>query len=130
MRDMLLLRVSKLLATYKLISRSRMMLQRQTDSNLMYLRLLHHTQEESDSLLMVVMLISLDNMLTDLHFDWGASQFVSKEVQVGVVGYAYKDIGCDSRSGDRVGCFRSQVLVIGPQLGFVIPVAVGNQIRT
>jgi hypothetical protein len=107
-----------------------MMLQRQTDSNLMYLRLLHHTQEESDSLLMVVMLISLDNMLTDLHFDWGASQFVSKEVQVGVVGYAYKDIGCDSRSGDRVGCFRSQVLVIGPQLGFVIPVAVGNQIRT
>jgi CRP-like cAMP-binding protein len=64
-----------------------MMLQRQTDSNLMYLRLLHHTQEESDSLLMVVPLISLDNMLTDLHFDWGASQFVSKEVQVGVVGY-------------------------------------------
>ena len=36
-----------------------------------------------------------------LHFDWGASQFVSKEVQIGVVGYAYKDIGCDSvwRSG-------------------------------
>ena len=46
----------------------------------------------------------------DLHFDWGASQFVSKEVQIGVVGYAYKDIGCDSGSGDRVGCFRSQVL--------------------
>ena len=57
----------------------------------------------------------------DLHFDWGASQFVSKEVQIGVVGYAYKDIGCDSGSGDRVGCFRSQVLGIGPQIGFVIP---------
>jgi hypothetical protein len=57
----------------------------------------------------------------DLHFDWGASQFVSKEVQIGVVGYAYKDIGCDSGSGDRVGCFRSQVLGIGPQLGFIIP---------
>jgi len=57
----------------------------------------------------------------DLHFDWGASQFVSKEVQIGVVGYAYKDIGCDSGSGDRVGCFRSQVFGIGPQLGFVIP---------
>ena len=57
----------------------------------------------------------------DLHFDWGASQFVSKEVQIGVVGYAYKDIGCDSGSGDRVGCFRSQVFGIGPQIGFVIP---------
>ena len=42
-------------------------------------------------------------------------------MQIGVVGYAYKDIGCDSGSGDRVGCFRSQVLGIGPQIGFVIP---------
>src|SRR5882672_8383606 len=32
----------------------------------------------------------------DLHFDWGASQFLSKQVMVGLVGYVYKDIGCDS----------------------------------
>jgi hypothetical protein len=58
----------------------------------------------------------------DMHFDWGASQFLTKQVQVGLVGYAYKDIGCDSGSGDRVGCFQSQVLGIGPQLGLLFPV--------
>ncbi len=59
----------------------------------------------------------------DLHFDWGASQFLTKQVQVGLVGYAYKDIGCDSGSGDRVGCFQSQVFGIGPQFGYVFPLS-------
>jgi hypothetical protein len=59
----------------------------------------------------------------DLHFDWGASQFLTKQVQVGLVGYAYKDIGCDSGSGDHVGCFQSQVLGIGPQFGYVFPLS-------
>jgi hypothetical protein len=58
----------------------------------------------------------------DMHFDWGASQFLTKQLQVGLVGYVYKQIGCDSGSGDRVGCFQSQVASIGPQLGFIFPV--------
>ena len=29
----------------------------------------------------------------------------------------YKESGCDSGSGDRVGCFQSQVVSIGPQAG-------------
>lgn len=58
----------------------------------------------------------------DMHFDWGASQFLSKQVQVGLVGYVYKQLGCDSGSGDRVGCFRSQVAAVGPQIGFIFPV--------
>src|SRR6267378_4358109 len=58
----------------------------------------------------------------DLHFDWGASQFLTKQVQVGLVGYVYKEIGCDSGSGDHVGCFQSQVVGIGPQIGFLFPV--------
>ena len=58
----------------------------------------------------------------DLHFDWGASQFLSKQLMVGLVGYAYKDIGCDSGSGDHVGCFQSQVLGVGPQVGYIFPV--------
>lgn len=58
----------------------------------------------------------------DMHFDWGASQFLSKQVQVGLVGYVYKQLGCDSGSGDRVGCFRSQVAAAGPQIGFIFPV--------
>jgi hypothetical protein len=59
----------------------------------------------------------------DLHFDWGASQFLTKQIQVGLVGYAYKDIGCDSGSGDHVGCFQSQVFGIGPQFGYIIPLS-------
>jgi len=58
----------------------------------------------------------------DMHFDWGASQFLTKQVQVGLVGYAYKDIGCDNGSGDRVGCFQSQVLGVGPQIGYIFPI--------
>jgi len=57
-----------------------------------------------------------------MHFAWGASQFLTKQLQVGLVGYAYKDIGCDSGSGNMVGCFQSQVLGIGPQVGFLFPV--------
>ena len=58
----------------------------------------------------------------DMHFDWGASQFLSKQVMIGLVGYVYKEIGCDSGSGDHVGCFQSQVASIGPQIGFLFPV--------
>ena len=50
----------------------------------------------------------------DMHLDWGASQFLSKQVQVGLVGYLYQEIGCDSGSGDRVGCFQSRVVGIWP----------------
>ena len=57
----------------------------------------------------------------DMHFDWGASQFVTKQLQIGVVGYLYNEIGCDSGSGDRVGCFQSRVVGVGPQLGYIIP---------
>ena len=58
----------------------------------------------------------------DMHFDWGASQFLTKQWQVGLVGYAYQQLGCDSGSGDRVGCFRSRVLGVGPQVGYIFPV--------
>ncbi|MFZ1149770.1 MAG: transporter, partial [Xanthobacteraceae bacterium] len=58
----------------------------------------------------------------DMHFDWGASQFLTEHLHVGLVGYVYKEIGCDSGSGDHVGCFQSQVVGIGPQIGFIFPV--------
>ena len=57
----------------------------------------------------------------DVHFDWGVSQFLTKQIQVGIVGYAYGQLSCDSGSGDRVGCFESRVFGIGPQIGFIIP---------
>ena len=59
----------------------------------------------------------------DMHFDWGASQFLSKQVQVGLVGYLYQEIGCDSGSGDRVGCFQSRVIGVGPQFGYIFPIS-------
>ena len=58
----------------------------------------------------------------DLHLDWGASQFLSPQWQVGLVGYAYKQITPDGGSGDHVGAFESQVFGIGPQIGHVFPV--------
>ena len=36
----------------------------------------------------------------DFHLDWGASQFLTKQLQIGVVGYVYDELGCDSGSGD------------------------------
>jgi hypothetical protein len=58
----------------------------------------------------------------DFHVDWGASQFLSKQVHVGIVGYLYDQISCDSGTGDKVGCFKSRVAGIGPQIGFIFPV--------
>src|SRR5262245_13698491 len=57
----------------------------------------------------------------DMHFDWGASQFLTKQFFVGAVGYVYQQVGCDTGSGNRVGCFKSQVVGAGPQVGFIIP---------
>jgi hypothetical protein len=59
----------------------------------------------------------------DMHLDWGASQFLTKQIQVGLVGYLYQQIGCDSGTGDRVGCFRSRVVGVGPQFGYIIPIS-------
>jgi hypothetical protein len=63
----------------------------------------------------------------DMHFDWGASQFLTKQFLVGAVGYVYQEVGCDSVSGDRVGCFQSRVVGVGPQLGFIIPLSTTMQ---
>ncbi len=41
----------------------------------------------------------------DMHLDWGASQFLTKQLQIGLIGYLYNQLSCDSGSGDRVGCF-------------------------
>jgi hypothetical protein len=57
----------------------------------------------------------------DMHLDLGASKFVTKQLQLGAVGYAYQQISCDSGAGNRVGCFESRVFGIGPQLGYIIP---------
>ena len=59
----------------------------------------------------------------DMHLDVGASQFLTKQLQLGLVGYWYNQLSCDSGSGDRVGCFESRVAGIGPQIGYIIPIS-------
>jgi hypothetical protein len=58
----------------------------------------------------------------DWHVDWGASQFVTKQVQVGLVGYLFDEVTGDSGSGARLGTFESRVAGIGPQVSFLFPV--------
>jgi hypothetical protein len=58
----------------------------------------------------------------DLHFDWGASHFLSKQLFVGLAGYAYQQVTDDSGQNPILGGFRSRVLGIGPQIGYNFPV--------
>jgi hypothetical protein len=58
----------------------------------------------------------------DFHLDWGASQFLSKQVQVGLVGYVYDQITPDSGCAPVICPFESRVVGIGPQFGYIFPV--------
>lgn len=58
----------------------------------------------------------------DWHLDWGASQFLSKQVFVGLVGYFLDQVTGDSGPGANLGGFQSQVAGIGPQLGWSVPI--------
>jgi hypothetical protein len=58
----------------------------------------------------------------DFHLDWGASRYLTDDLFVGPVGYFYNQIGCDSGSGDKVGCFQSRVAGLGAQVGYSFPV--------
>jgi len=55
----------------------------------------------------------------DAHLDWGASQFLSEQVHVGLVGYFFYQITGDSGSGAKLGDFKSRVNGIGPQVGYI-----------
>jgi hypothetical protein len=63
----------------------------------------------------------------DFHLDWAAAQFLSKQTFIGVVGYIYNQLGCDSGAGARLGCFRSRVNGIGPQFGYIFPIGTTHQ---
>jgi hypothetical protein len=63
----------------------------------------------------------------DMHLEWGASQFVTKQLQLGLVGYAYQQLSCDSGAGNRVGCFESRVFGTGPQIGYIVPLGTTHQ---
>jgi hypothetical protein len=50
------------------------------------------------------------------------SHRLSEQISAGIVGYVYQQIGCDSGSGNTVGCFRTRIFGMGPQLGVRFPI--------
>jgi hypothetical protein len=58
----------------------------------------------------------------DWHVDWGASQFVTKQTQIGAVGYFFQQITPDSGCAPILCPFKSRVAGIGPQAGYLFPV--------
>ncbi|MDO9562154.1 MAG: transporter [Bradyrhizobium sp.] len=62
----------------------------------------------------------------DFHFDWGVSKFLSKQVFVGFVGYAYQQITDDFGQPAALGGFRSRVLGIGPQIGHIFAIGANH----
>lgn len=57
-----------------------------------------------------------------MHIDWGASQFITKQLQVGLVGYWYNQLTADIGVAPILGDFKSRVGGIGPQVGYLFPV--------
>lgn len=58
----------------------------------------------------------------DWHLDWGASKFLNKQFFIGAVGYFYEQLTGDSGSGAKLGDYKSGVIAVGPQAGYLFPV--------
>lgn len=58
----------------------------------------------------------------DFHLDWGAAQFLSKQVFVGLVGYVYDQVTPDRGCAPIICPFESRVIGVGPQFGYIFPV--------
>ena len=58
----------------------------------------------------------------DFHIDWSASQFLSKQVFVGLVGYYYNQLTNDSGALPNFDGFKSRVTAVGPQIGYLFPI--------
>jgi hypothetical protein len=54
----------------------------------------------------------------EFHFEWAATQNLSKQFSVGVVGYYYKQITGDSGPGAILGAFKGEVTAIGGTIGY------------
>ena len=58
----------------------------------------------------------------DWHLDWGASQFLSKQMFIGMVGYFYQQLTPDRGQLPIFGDMKSRVIGVGPQIGWIFPV--------
>jgi hypothetical protein len=58
----------------------------------------------------------------DLHLDAGASYFLTQQLNVGAVGYYFRQVTGDRGLGATLGPFEGRVAGIGPQLNYFFPV--------
>lgn len=58
----------------------------------------------------------------DWHLDWAASQYLNKQLFVGLVGYVYDQLSPDSGCAPVLCPFESRVIGVGPQVGYLFPV--------
>lgn len=58
----------------------------------------------------------------DWHLDWGLSQFISKQVHIGAIGYLYRQLSDDNGAPAVLGDTKSAVIGAGPQIGYLFPV--------
>jgi hypothetical protein len=58
----------------------------------------------------------------DFHLDLAASQFLTKQFFVGVVGYTYQQLTADRGGLPILGHFESRVSGVGPQIGYMFPI--------
>lgn len=58
----------------------------------------------------------------DWHLDWGLSQFLSKHIHVGAVGYIYQQITNDNGAPSVFSDTKSRVIGIGPQIGYIFTI--------
>ena len=63
----------------------------------------------------------------DWHLDWAASQFLTKQFQIGAVGYVYKQITPDIGAPAFLGANELQVVGVGPQVGYIFPIGTNLQ---
>jgi hypothetical protein len=63
----------------------------------------------------------------DWHLDWAASQFLTKTLHIGAVGYVFDQLTADRGCLQILCPFESRTAGIGPQIGFVFP---GQSIQT
>lgn len=59
----------------------------------------------------------------DWHLDWGASKFLTKQLQIGAVGYVYQQLTADNGALPILGDNKSRVAAVGPQIGYMFPIA-------
>lgn len=59
----------------------------------------------------------------ELHIEWSATQFLSTNFSLGLVGYHYEQVSSDSGDGATLGAYKGKVTAIGATIGYTLQVS-------